>query len=60
MTFFYVWHIFLQIWCILLNDKVPFRMHWPLYGDLQVNGMGGIFMSSVLTTDFLEYVISFG
>jgi hypothetical protein len=24
---------------MLLNDKVPFRMQWPQYADLQVNGM---------------------
>lgn len=24
---------------MLLNDKVPFRMQWPQYTDLQVNGM---------------------
>ncbi|XP_076903020.1 E3 SUMO-protein ligase SIZ1-like [Bidens hawaiensis] len=29
----------IQAWCMLLNDKVSFRMHWPLYADLQVNGM---------------------
>ncbi|KAJ6803556.1 E3 SUMO-protein ligase SIZ1-like isoform X2 [Iris pallida] len=29
----------LQAWCILLNDKVPFRMHWPQHADLQVNGV---------------------
>lgn len=29
----------LQAWCLLLNDKVPFRMHWPQYADLRVNGM---------------------
>lgn len=28
-----------QVWCILLNDKVPFRMQWPLYADLKVNGV---------------------
>ncbi|KAL8151051.1 hypothetical protein V2J09_020859 [Rumex salicifolius] len=28
-----------QAWCMLLNDKVPFRMQWPLYADLQVNGV---------------------
>lgn len=28
-----------QAWCMLLNDKVPFRMHWPQYADLQVNGV---------------------
>ncbi|KAI4334431.1 hypothetical protein L6164_019126 [Bauhinia variegata] len=28
-----------QAWCMLLNDKVPFRMQWPQYTDLQVNGM---------------------
>ncbi|XVE79080.1 hypothetical protein DITRI_Ditri14bG0028700 [Diplodiscus trichospermus] len=27
-----------QAWCMLLNDKVPFRMQWPQYADLQVNG----------------------
>ncbi|KAB2050372.1 hypothetical protein ES319_A13G241500v1 [Gossypium barbadense] len=27
-----------QAWCLLLNDKVPFRMQWPQYADLQVNG----------------------
>lgn len=30
---------FLQVWCILLDDKVPFRMHWPLHSDMQVNGI---------------------
>ncbi|XP_058098641.1 E3 SUMO-protein ligase SIZ1-like isoform X2 [Magnolia sinica] len=29
----------LQAWCILLNDKVSFRMQWPQHTDLQVNGM---------------------
>ncbi|PKA51896.1 E3 SUMO-protein ligase SIZ1 [Apostasia shenzhenica] len=29
----------LQVWCILLNDKVAFRMQWPQYPDLQVNGV---------------------
>uniref|UniRef100_A0A6N2L6L0 SP-RING-type domain-containing protein n=1 Tax=Salix viminalis TaxID=40686 RepID=A0A6N2L6L0_SALVM len=28
-----------QAWCMLLNDKVPFRMQWPHYADLQVNGI---------------------
>lgn len=28
-----------QAWCILLNDEVPFRMQWPLFADLKVNGM---------------------
>ncbi|CAN6556920.1 unnamed protein product [Malus baccata var. baccata] len=28
-----------QVWCMLLNDKVAFRMQWPQYADLQVNGM---------------------
>ncbi|KAF6150463.1 hypothetical protein GIB67_030264 [Kingdonia uniflora] len=28
-----------QAWCILLNDKVPFRMQWPQFTDLQVNGV---------------------
>ncbi|XP_039136793.1 E3 SUMO-protein ligase SIZ1 [Dioscorea cayenensis subsp. rotundata] len=35
----------LQIWCILLNDKVPFRMQWPQYTELQVNA------NSVRTTN---------
>nr|ALE30149.1 SUMO E3 ligase [Dendrobium nobile] len=29
----------LQVWCILLNDKVQFRMQWPQHPDLQVNGV---------------------
>ncbi|GLJ40407.1 hypothetical protein SUGI_0832080 [Cryptomeria japonica] len=29
----------LQVWCILLNDMVMFRMHWPQYSDLRVNGV---------------------
>ncbi|MCO5592520.1 hypothetical protein L7F22_046523 [Adiantum nelumboides] len=28
----------LQIWCVLLGDEVPYRMHWPLKADLRVNG----------------------
>ncbi|KAI3919698.1 hypothetical protein MKW92_032269 [Papaver armeniacum] len=28
-----------QAWCMLLNDKVIFRMHWPQFSDLQVNGV---------------------
>jgi len=28
----------MQVWCILLSDKVPFRMQWPLHSDMQVNG----------------------
>ncbi|CAN8244368.1 unnamed protein product [Cochlearia groenlandica] len=28
-----------QAWCMLLNDKVLFRMQWPQYADLQVNGL---------------------
>ncbi|OVA18127.1 zinc finger protein [Macleaya cordata] len=28
-----------QAWCILLNDKVLFRMQWPQFSDLQVNGV---------------------
>ncbi|KAH9619623.1 hypothetical protein KSS87_021389 [Heliosperma pusillum] len=27
-----------QVWCMLLNDIVPFRIQWPQYADLQVNG----------------------
>ncbi|XP_074591185.1 LOW QUALITY PROTEIN: E3 SUMO-protein ligase SIZ1-like [Curcuma longa] len=29
----------LQVWSLLLNDKVPFRMHWPQFTELQVNGV---------------------
>uniref|UniRef100_J3NAL5 SP-RING-type domain-containing protein n=1 Tax=Oryza brachyantha TaxID=4533 RepID=J3NAL5_ORYBR len=29
----------LQVWCILLNENIPFRMHWPLHSDMQVNGI---------------------
>eukprot|EP00850_Spirogloea_muscicola_P021468 SM000250S08726 [mRNA] locus=s250:49900:53667:- [translate_table: standard] len=29
----------LQVWCALLNDPVPLRMHWPAYADLRLNGM---------------------
>ncbi|KAK8935656.1 E3 SUMO-protein ligase SIZ1 [Platanthera zijinensis] len=29
----------LQVWCILLNDKVQFRMQWPQYPDFHVNGV---------------------
>ncbi|BBN14066.1 hypothetical protein MPTK1_6g08590 [Marchantia polymorpha subsp. ruderalis] len=29
----------LQVWCVLLNDKVPFRMHWPAFADLRINGV---------------------
>ncbi|XP_052186366.1 E3 SUMO-protein ligase SIZ1 isoform X2 [Diospyros lotus] len=29
----------LQAWCMLLNDKVPFRMQWPQCPDLKVNGI---------------------
>lgn len=29
----------LQVWCMLLNDKVQFRMHWPQHAELQVNGI---------------------
>jgi len=27
----------LQVWCVLLTDKVPFRMHWPAYCGLHIN-----------------------
>ncbi|KAF8102354.1 hypothetical protein N665_0198s0065 [Sinapis alba] len=27
-----------QAWCMLLNDKVVFRMQWPQFTDLQING----------------------
>ncbi|XP_031112642.1 E3 SUMO-protein ligase SIZ1-like isoform X3 [Ipomoea triloba] len=29
----------LQAWCMLLNDMVYFRMHWPLHTALQFNGV---------------------
>ncbi|KAJ4786807.1 hypothetical protein LUZ62_038053 [Rhynchospora pubera] len=29
----------LQVWSLLLNDSVPFRMHWPIYSELHVNGL---------------------
>ncbi|CAM0958076.1 unnamed protein product [Alopecurus aequalis] len=29
----------LQVWCILMNDKVQFRMQWPQYAELEVNGI---------------------
>ncbi|KAF5794690.1 putative chromatin regulator PHD family [Helianthus annuus] len=28
-----------QAWCMLLNDSVQFRMQWPCYPDLKVNGI---------------------
>lgn len=28
-----------QAWCMLFNDSVPFRVQWPQYPDLQVNGI---------------------
>nr|XP_043609090.1 E3 SUMO-protein ligase SIZ1-like [Erigeron canadensis] len=28
-----------QAWCMLLNDKVSFRMQWPQYAELQINGV---------------------
>ncbi|XP_061996632.1 E3 SUMO-protein ligase SIZ1-like [Rosa rugosa] len=27
-----------QAWCILLNDSVSFRLQWPQFAELQVNG----------------------
>ncbi|WOL00669.1 hypothetical protein Cni_G09382 [Canna indica] len=27
----------LQVWCLLLNDKVKFRMQWPQHAELLVN-----------------------
>lgn len=32
---------------MLLNDKVSFRMQWPQYADLQVNGMLCLFFSLI-------------
>ncbi|KAJ3680860.1 hypothetical protein LUZ60_015349 [Juncus effusus] len=40
----------LQVWCMLLNDKVPFRMQWPLNSDFQVNGIPMRIMSRPNTT----------
>lgn len=35
-----IWsYVAMQAWCILLNDRVSFRMQWPQFADLQVNGM---------------------
>ncbi|XP_050386175.1 E3 SUMO-protein ligase SIZ1-like [Argentina anserina] len=28
-----------QAWCMLLNDSVSFRLQWPQYAELKVNGM---------------------
>ncbi|KAI3826514.1 hypothetical protein L1987_00562 [Smallanthus sonchifolius] len=28
-----------QAWCMLLNDKVSFRMQWPQFAELQINGV---------------------
>ncbi|KAK9068657.1 hypothetical protein SSX86_012772 [Deinandra increscens subsp. villosa] len=28
-----------QAWCMLLNDKVSFRMQWPQFAKLQINGV---------------------
>jgi hypothetical protein len=37
----------MQVWCILLSDKVPFKMHCPLHSDMQDNGIWiGLFMYS--------------
>lgn len=41
--------IIIQAWCMLLNDKVPFRMQWPQYADLQVNGMLDLLKSAPFT-----------
>ncbi|CAI5520662.1 unnamed protein product, partial [Closterium sp. Naga37s-1] len=30
-------HHYLQVWCVLLNDKTANRMHWPAYPQLQIN-----------------------
>ncbi|XP_035836828.1 TNF receptor-associated factor homolog 1a-like isoform X2 [Helianthus annuus] len=40
---FHPWHIPGTIypqraWCMLLNDKVSFRMQWPQFAELQING----------------------
>ncbi|CAL9123400.1 unnamed protein product [Musa textilis] len=29
----------LQVWCLLLKDEIPFRMQWPQFAGLQVNGV---------------------
>ncbi|XP_057523517.1 E3 SUMO-protein ligase SIZ1-like [Amaranthus tricolor] len=29
----------IQAWCMLFNDGVPFRMHWPLHAALLINGV---------------------
>ncbi|KAI5083375.1 hypothetical protein GOP47_0003118 [Adiantum capillus-veneris] len=28
----------IQVWSLLLDDKVAFRMHWPLHSELRING----------------------
>lgn len=30
--------VVMQVWCILLNDKVPFRIQWPQSSNLSING----------------------
>lgn len=49
----------LQVWCMLLNDKVQFRMHWPQNADLQVNGTAFAFQlsSTVQISDMISYMI---
>ena len=32
-------HVWLQVACVLLNDTVPFRVHWPKAADLRINSL---------------------
>jgi hypothetical protein len=32
-------HVLLQISCMLLDDKVPNRWHWPVCTDLKINNI---------------------
>lgn len=43
---------------MLLNDKVYFRMQWPQYADLQVNGMATD--SRTIIDDFFILILSYG
>ncbi|KAL2507534.1 E3 SUMO-protein ligase SIZ1 [Forsythia ovata] len=40
-----------QAWCMLLNDKVPFRMQWPQYADLQLNDLAHNYWEQMVETD---------
>lgn len=44
----------LQVWCLLLSDKVPFRMHWPAYCHLHINGMS-LLPACLVAQSFCRY-----